>query len=163
MSLLINIQQLQRNSSSNVRGEIEVADLGIVGLDECISPGLPLKYNLEVTMTEDGILMQGSLEITVKLTCVRCLTESEKCYRLESWTGYGALNGEDALPVESDCVDLTPVIREDILLAFPLHPTCEGGCKGTLRLPVEEKDSNAGSQKDAPAASVWRELDKLKL
>ena len=32
--------------------------------------------------------------------------------------------------IENDCVDLTPFVREDILLEFPQHPLCKPDCGG---------------------------------
>ena len=38
--------------------------------------------------------------------------------------------GEDRVAVDNDCVDLTPYLREDILLEFPQHPLCKPECRG---------------------------------
>ncbi len=35
-----------------------------------------------------------------------------------------------AVPIKNDCVDLTPWVREDILLGFPQHPLCRPDCGG---------------------------------
>jgi uncharacterized metal-binding protein YceD (DUF177 family) len=69
------------------------------------------------------------------------------------------LEGEDKVSVENDCVDLTPFIREDILLDFPQHPLCKPECAGL------KTKSQAPKVKDAEkeASAVWAELDKLKL
>jgi uncharacterized metal-binding protein YceD (DUF177 family) len=56
-------------------------------------------------------------------------------------------------------VNLTPYIREDILLALPQHPLCEPECGG-LKPPASLKDPGEMSEK---ASSAWSELDKLKL
>jgi uncharacterized protein len=163
MALLLNVQQLQRKSSLILQGEIEVEDLGIAGLDECIEPEVPLKYDFEASLASDGILIQGRMEISVLLTCVRCLKQVEKSFVFANWAGFVPLKGEDSLPVENDCVDLTPVLREDILLAFPSHPTCESGCNGLLKTPGEKQGPDAGVNQSGHAPSVWDELDKLKL
>ena len=42
------------------------------------------------------------------------------------------LEGEEKANVINDLVDLTPYLREDIVLAFPQHPLCRpnaAGCK----------------------------------
>ena len=62
--------------------------------------------------------------------CVRCLKTFQ--YQLD-WTIGPAicrLKGEEDVPVVNDCVDLTPYMREDILLEFPQHPLCEPECRG---------------------------------
>ena len=47
---------------------------------------------------------------------------------IATWTLHLPLEGEDKVTVENDCVDLTPFVREDILLEFPQHPLCKPDC-----------------------------------
>jgi uncharacterized protein len=60
--------------------------------------------------------------------------------------------------VENDCVDLTPILREDILLDFPQHPLCKPDCAGLKNNRVRKPKAA-----DEPALDVWAKLDKLKL
>jgi uncharacterized metal-binding protein YceD (DUF177 family) len=163
MSLLVNLSQLHRKSEFKISGELDVKDLGITGLDDCIEPRLPLKYDFEISMQEDGFLVQGRWNIQVSLTCVRCLKSFAKEYQNEDWSAFGVLSGEDKLSVVNDCVDLTPLLREDILLAFPLHPVCENGCEGLQELPDKTPGPSPDAKAGGDVSSVWDELDKLKL
>jgi len=61
----------------------------------------------------------------------------------------------------NDCADLTPFVREDMLLEFPRHPLCRPDCSG-LEKAKPGKTKNTGG-KDDVAPSAWAELDKLKL
>jgi uncharacterized metal-binding protein YceD (DUF177 family) len=73
-----------------------------------------------------------------------------------------ALEGEEKAEVANDCVDLTPYLREDILLEFPQHPVCKSGCRG-LPARLDDKPENAGREARAEAdSSAWAELNKLK-
>jgi uncharacterized metal-binding protein YceD (DUF177 family) len=63
--------------------------------------------------------------------------------------------------VINDCVDLTPYLREDIFLAFPQHPLCGLQCDGLAKPQKDVKSGGAGGP--GAAASVWAELDELKL
>jgi uncharacterized metal-binding protein YceD (DUF177 family) len=58
-------------------------------------------------------------------------------------------------------VDLTPYVREDMLLEFPQYPLCKPDCRGL------EKPGTGGAKdpggKDELIPSAWAELDKLKL
>ena len=73
-----------------------------------------------------------------------------------------AFQGEEAVAVNNDCVDLTPYIREDILLEFPQHPLCEADCGGLLKTHPGTRD-NAGDPKQTKReSSAWDDLDKLK-
>jgi len=107
-------------------------------------------------------LVQGSLTLPLQCECVRCLKTFEYVLELPEWTVLLPLQGEEKVPVDNDCVDLTPYVREDILLEFPQHPLCETDCRG---LPVKEgkakKATKPGDSNQEPSA--WSELDKLKL
>ena len=82
--------------------------------------------------------------------------EIEFTLELDPWTQYLPLEGEDAVPIKNDCVDLTPLVREDILLEFPRHPLCKPDCGG-LKKSVKK---TAVKQENK---SAWAELNKLKL
>ena len=79
---------------------------------------------------------------------------------MEEWACHLALEGEEKVAVINDCVDLTPYIREDILLAFPQQPLCETECKGLPILQRNQNKSDVGQE--SGAASTWAELNKLK-
>ncbi len=70
------------------------------------------------------------------------------------------LEGEDKVAIDNDCVDLTPFVREDMLLEFPQHPLCKPDCAG---LKKKTKVRSADGNEAVAKPSVWTELDKLKL
>ena len=58
-------------------------------------------------------------------------------------------------------MDLTPYLREDILLEFPQHPLCEADCAGLPNRAEKEAGSATGAGQ-TPGSPVWSELNKLK-
>jgi uncharacterized protein len=106
----------------------------------------------------DALLVTGSLRIILNCQCVRCLKAFEHRLVLEDWTCHVPLAGEEKAPVNNDCVDLTPLVREDMLLEFPPHPLCKPDCVG-----LKKGQAPKTSGKDKAASSAWAELDKLKL
>jgi uncharacterized protein len=162
MPLLINIRHLERRTVT-LRGDLPVEELDLDGIDELIRADLPLAYDLVVERHERSILVQGSLRLTLACECVRCLKAFEHRLVLEEWSCLLPLEGEDKALVSNDCVDLTPYVREDIVLAFPQHPLCEADCCGLLsRLAAaSEQSSCASATEDLSAA--WAQLNKLKL
>jgi len=71
------------------------------------------------------------------------------------------LEGEDRAPVVNDLVDLTPYVREDILLAFPQHPLCDPECGGLPAFAEKAKKSRDSGQAE-PGSAAWAELNKLR-
>ena len=68
------------------------------------------------------------------------------------------LAGDEKVPVNNDCVDLTPLVREDMLIEFPQHPLCKRDCGG-----LKKNRAQTTGGKDQSESSAWAELDKLKL
>ena len=160
MSLTVNLRHLE-NRNLNLRGELSVAELDLDPRDEMIRVNQPLLYDLEIEMLDDSLLVQGSLELKLECHCVRCLKPFVFDLVLDPWTLYLPLEGEDAVPIKNDCVDLTPGVREDILLGFPQHPLCKPDCGGLKPGSVGKARRTAGKEESKP--STWSELNKLKL
>jgi uncharacterized protein len=159
MPLRFNIRHLEDNDL-RLKGELSIADLDMDVRDEVIHVGKPLAYDVRVEKLDKGILVHGSLRLPLTCECVRCLKPFPDQIALENWTCHLPLEGEEKIAVTNDVVDLTPYVREDILLAFPQHPLCEPECKGL----VDRKDRNPGNEREPTlTSSAWAELDKLKL
>jgi uncharacterized protein len=73
------------------------------------------------------------------------------------------LEGEDKVLVSNDCVDLTPYVREDIVLAFPQHPLCEPECRGLQAASPNGGRASSGENITGDLSPAWAELNKLKL
>lgn len=162
MPLLVNLRHLEKHDV-HLNGELPVAELELDTRDEALQAKAPLKYDLEVQFLDESLLVQGDLELTLDCQCVRCLRPFKHQLNLSPWTAHLPLQGEEAVPVASDCVDLTPNIREDILLAFPQHPLCNEESCGLPNLSIGKgKKAHNPGQNEADV-SAWAELNKLKL
>jgi uncharacterized protein len=161
MPLLINLRHLEAHNI-RLEGELSVAELDIETRDEIIQLAQPLEYSLEVQKLEGGLLIQGNLSLVLKCQCVRCLKVFAHHLQLDPWTIHLPLHGEEAVPIVNDCVDLTPSVREDILLEFPQHPLCERDCRGLRNPPGRKPKSFSGSDLSEEGSPAWNELKKLK-
>ena len=145
-----------------LRGELPLTDLEFDARDAMIRAAQPLHYDLEIELLDDAVLVQGLLRLKLDCQCVRCLKNFEFELELDPWTlhlPFEPLEGEEAVAIKNDCVDLTPFVREDILLNFPQHPLCKPDCAG---LKPKSQACPTGAAEN-PASAVWAELDKLKL
>jgi uncharacterized metal-binding protein YceD (DUF177 family) len=159
--LKINLRQLEQKNLS-LSGKVSAEELGIENIDELIRITEPVQVDLEVQLI-DKSLCQGGITVTLACECSRCLKPFADVLNLSPYDLLVALDGEEAVKADNDSVDLTPFLREDILLGFPQHPLCETDCGGLARKPSVEanQSKNAGETKDEPS-SVWTELNKLK-
>lgn len=137
--------------------ELSVEEMDIDIKDELIQVKEPLRYELEAQKMEGGVLVQGALALKLDCQCARCLKEFKFPLILDHWVCHLPLVGEETAEVINDCVDLTPYVRDDIVLAFPQRPLCDPECKGLADLakkPIPEAEA---------APNPWAELNKLKL
>jgi uncharacterized protein len=143
MAIFINLRHLEEHGI-RLQGEISPADLDLETLDEMIHVKRPLAYDLEVQKLDQALLIQGRLGLTIDCECVRCLKPFEHKIDFDHWVCHIPLEGEDKAPVTNDLVDLTPYVREDIVLAFPQHPLCKVECGGLVP-PAKDRTSGGFS------------------
>ena len=155
--LKVNLRHLDEHEI-HLQGELPVAELDLGVHDELVRAERPLRYDLNVEQLHDAVLVTGSLQLPLNCECARCLKKFKTELKLTGWAAHLPLEGEDKVPVENDCVDLTPFVREDILLDFPQHPLCRPDCAG-----LKSKAARKAEAVEKPVAAVWAKLDKLKL
>jgi uncharacterized metal-binding protein YceD (DUF177 family) len=163
MPLTVNLRHLE-NRNLVLCGELPLAELDFDARDEMIRVTQPLHYDLELELLDDSLLVQGLLRLTLDCRCVRCLKNFEFVLELDPWTLHlplEPLEDEEAVSIKNDCMDLTPMVREDILLGFPQHPVCKPDCGGLKKASVGDAIKPVGETETKPAA--WAELNKLKL
>ena len=161
MPLTVNIRHLEQGPI-RLEGELAVSDLELADLDEMVRAKASLHYDLEVTREEQGLLVQGGLAMAFECMCVRCLKPFTLRLELEDWSGLLSWEGEDKVLINSDSVDLTPYVREDIVLALPQHPLCGPECSGLPARPPDGGKPSCGASQTEGVPSAWAELDKLK-
>jgi len=161
MPLLVNIQKLERGDL-HLAGELPAAELDLAGVDELIQPDGPLRYDFEVQMLEEAVLAHGALELDLICECARCLTPFKFPLRLADWACHLPLEGEEKAAVTNDCIDLTPCVREDILLEFPQHPLCQRDCRGLPKKAAGKIKSSGGTGRTKESSAAWAALNKLK-
>jgi uncharacterized metal-binding protein YceD (DUF177 family) len=161
MSLKVNIRHLELDEVE-LKGEVPAGELALDSPDELIKAKHPLRYKLMAQKTGRDVLVQGRLEIDLDCECARCLKPFRYKVKVEHWAAHVPLEGPEKAEIKDDCVDLTPYLREDILLEYPQHPLCEADCAG---LPNRAGNKSAKQKKGADSTtgtSVWSELNKLK-
>jgi uncharacterized metal-binding protein YceD (DUF177 family) len=157
MPLTVNLRHLEEHNVS-LCGELPAGELDLDMGDEMIQVTRPLRYDLEVQKLDDGLLVRGSLRLALECHCVRCLEPFTRPLELKPWTCHLPFEGEDQVAVVNDCVDLTPFVREDMLLEFPRHPLCKPECGG-----LKTRTGKVRKKANEIAPTAWAELDKLEL
>lgn len=122
--------------------------------DELTKPVGPVRYSLDVGLSGSGLFATGALAVDLQLVCASCGQKFVFPLRVENFAMQTELTG-------AETVDLTPYVREDILLALPPYPHCdwngENVCQGVARNTTEDDDDVTSE------SHTWDELNKLKL
>src|SRR6266436_9054382 len=115
-----------------------------------------LHYDIDLGVAGGGLWANGSLSQPVELRCVSCLEKFLHEVRVPAFAVHTELHGPET-------VDLTPFMREDILLNLPAHPHCDrdGGRKCKAAIP--EYSNLEKQEREAKREHDWEALDKLKI
>ncbi len=137
-----NVAQLLREQSGGIRQHTLHEDIS--QLDPDIVPLTALTGNAQMIRTADGVLVRGQFTTSVELVCSRCLEpfslpvrftlEEEFHPTIDIVTGANLPQVEDeekaTLIDAHHILDLTEVVRQNILLAIPPYPVCRNKCAG---------------------------------
>lgn len=149
-----NVAQLLKDQTGQTRQYALHEEIN--ALDPEIAPLSSLDGKIQMIRTADGVLVTGSLHSSIELTCSRCADpfsmplqfkiEEEFRPTIDIVTGATLpLPDDDEQATRIDehhIVDLTEVVRQDMLLAIPPNPVCRSKCAGLC--PICGKNWNEG-------------------
>lgn len=166
--LQVDLGRLERQR--RVRVEAEVAPDDPIWAGTGLDLARPLDVRLEAQQAGHDVVVRGSLSGEAAQECRRCLKSIEVPIEVEVAVLYqSGVNGVEAeeaevypLPERAKELDLSDMVREQVMLAVPAYPTCSEACKGLC--PHCGKNLNEGPCDCAPAEQDdrWAALRKLK-
>jgi len=147
--------------------QIPAEGLHLEGHEDCLIPDLesegvrctgPMEYKVDIGVAEGSLWANGSLKQPVELTCVACLDKFAHQIKVPLFAIHTELRGPET-------VDLSPFMREDILLNLPAHPRCDADGDRVCRAATKQTGSGGEDLEDRAAKREhdWGQLDKLKL
>ena len=94
----------------------------------------PVTGELVLASTGRSVCLTGQLRTQLTLYCGACLAGYERALPLSA-AGAGGERELDAddfvvLVGPDDTLDLTEIVRQDLVLALPIAPRCREGCRG---------------------------------
>lgn len=137
-----NVAQLLKSAVGTSRQHD--LDEDITGIDPDLEVTEPLTGKVRFLRTSDGVLVTGRLHTAVCIACRRCVQafglpvdiDLEEHFHpsvsVDTGAAVPAADDEDAV-TRMDCqhmLDLTEVVRQNLLLALPMYPLCSSQCRG---------------------------------
>jgi uncharacterized protein len=168
-----NVAQLLLGPTGGTR-RFELDD-DVSGLDPEIVPDSSLVGRVVFTRAGSEILAEGQAEVDLELVCARCLTpfvQRVSIDIMEEFESTANLKGkqEVAKPPEDpaliidkrNILDLSEVVRQNLLLALEDYKHCSEGCPGLC--PQCGHNLNEGSCEcgEEPVDSRWAALAALR-
>ncbi len=138
----------------------------------------PLLGHVRLMRTREGILAIGRVHTRAQMVCSRCLApayydldidvEEEFYPTVEVYTGailpWQEMTDDRALLIDArHILDMTEVVRQDLIISLPMQPLCSEDCKGLC--PVCGANLNDGPHEchTEEFDPRWETLARLKL
>ncbi len=99
------------------------------------------------------ILVQGTIDASIQSDCVRCLSKTTQELHLSELVFLYEYTGQDF-------IDLSPGVRDELLLALPMRLLCSEDCKGLC--PHCQKNWNKGDCNCVEKNEEIHPFEKLK-
>jgi uncharacterized protein len=180
---LFNVAQLLKEPIGATRNNVVDADLHDLvpeaeftqAADE---PSVSLSGLLRFMHVTNGVLIQGDLKAVLTLPCVRCLEPVEVPVEVAVEETFeptiDVITGQSVRPEEEDralwidehhILDLQEVLRQDVLVAIPVHVVCRPDCRGlcaSCGKNLNEGDCDCKTEPDPRWAALQELLENTK-
>ncbi len=124
-----------------------------------------LSGTVRVTRTGQGLLVQVKMSARTACECVRCLTDFQQPLEIDFSELYAfradAVTDSGLVVPEDGRINLTPLIREEMLLSIPISPICKPDCKGLCPICGENLNETTCNHEDEvidPRLAVLKSL-----
>lgn len=153
-SMIFNVAQLMKAPvGTSLVNDFREED---IQLDDDIEVIGPIDGHVRMRRTNQGLLVDGWVELTLELSCNRCLKTFEQPMHVDFeeqfYPTVDVITGMPLDPFDEDEifpidahheVDLTEAVRQNVLLALPMVTICQEDCRGLC--PQCGQDLNLGS------------------
>jgi len=169
--LQFNVAQLLKQQTG-ARRVYDVQASDVPSLDKDLALVAPLEGRVQFTRIGSGILVAGELETTVELECTRCLAAFETRVGIDIEEEFrptmDVISGAK-LPLEPDqdlanliderhILDLSEVVRQDLLLSLPTSPVCRPDCLGLCPMCGQNRNEGTCQCETEEADPRWAAL-----
>ena len=166
----INVSQLFKEPTGSTR-QYEIDETIDIDGGSCEIQG-----KIKLVRTDRGILVKGTLQTVIEVTCGRCLSffncplalniEEEYFPTTDVVSGVSLPLPEEPSYFTIDeyyVLDLTEAIRQYMMLAIPIKPLCREDCAGICLACGHNLNQGPCGCLPQEADSRWSELNRLTL
>jgi uncharacterized protein len=130
-----------------------------------VVPGADVEVRLTLTSYLGGVEATGVLLAPWRASCRRCAGDVEGVLEArvtERFSPGAGPDDDDAYPLADETVDLTPLVRDAVVLELPLAPLCRDGCAGLCPTCGADRNLAPCTCQENPDPR-WATLDALRV
>jgi uncharacterized metal-binding protein YceD (DUF177 family) len=178
-----------KEDAQQYSGEMPADMLGFADEEDMRAAG-PVLYDMKVCIVSDMLIARGTLAAPVAFRCCRCgefydfvVKETDYSFALDLLPGDLPADEQKGHTAEMtefiekraheatfrtvekgiEFVDLTPDMRESIILRFPGYPICDEACQGRCPKCGHNLNTEQCSCEPEPVDDRWGSLDQLEM
>ena len=158
--LIVSVAELLHRPGSQRALSVRVEFDDLATSDAAVRGPVDLQLHLESVL--GGLELTGSLTAGWRGSCRRCLEPIEQTVQQDLREMFGSAPTDDeTYPIHNGEVDLTPMVRDCLVLALPIAPLCSEDCVGPApdAYPMNQPETAA---EDRPKDPRWAALDALR-
>jgi uncharacterized protein len=160
--LRINAAELLRHPGATRRLEATLSPAEL-GVDDPRVTG-DIVVGLDATSSVDGVVVHGTVSTPWRGQCRRCLIDVEGVSVSEIDELFQQHPQHDeAVEIVGDQIDLTPILREYVLLDLPDAPLCREACAGICPQCGADRNVNPCDCGTSEVDPRWSALSELRL
>lgn len=153
--MIIEMAQLDPDGS-RFEGE-ESAGVLDVEAEGLVKVRSGIRYRLTAQLAADRLIVRGALSVSVGFACSRCGKWFDEPVEDPQFEVIREVRDKN------EAADLTPDIREAILLRFPNYPVCKSSCRGLCPRCGANLNRGTCGCGSAPGEGRWGALDGLQI
>ena len=158
--LLVGVAEMLRRPGLHRKLSIQ-ADVDDLATSDAAVHG-PVDLRLHLESVVGGLEVTGSLSAGWRGSCRRCLGTIEQSVLHDLREMFSSAPAdEETYPINDGEADLTPMVRDCLVLALPIAPLCSEDCAGPApdAYPMNQPEP---SPEDRPKDPRWAALDALR-
>jgi uncharacterized protein len=161
--LVFDVTELVSRPDATLRIHRSVSVPGLSGPLGSIEENEPVEIDLTVDPVTEGVAVGGTVSGTMHLSCSRCLIGYDRSFtqRLDEVYYFEGAEDHDGYELVDNQIDLEPMLRDVIMLAFPLRPLHDEECLGLCATCGADRNAGDCGHTQEPEDLRWAPLRAL--
>lgn len=148
----IDVSDLLKKNITKKHIDLTILEKGFCDGREPISFVGPVKLEGTLSLVGDMLDLDATATAKIELICSRCLEKFVRDIHIdihEKFSNENVNKDDDYIFIDSDAIDITEIIENNIILSLPIKNLCKEDCKGLCQIcgtNLNNSSCNCGNQ-----------------